>query len=130
MRRAVFDSFHQVSHPGKSASRKLISQSFVWEFLAKDLNLWAQSCLNCQRSKVQSHMKSPVHHIPVPGMRFSHIHVNLVGLPQFNGFSMTSSPSLIVQPNGQKQFLFTQLQQRIVLKFSYACGFFFSEYHQ
>ena len=33
-------------------------------------------------------MKSPVQHIPVPGWRFSHIHVDLVGpLPQSDGFS-------------------------------------------
>ena len=88
MRRAVFNSIHSLSHPGKRASRRLISRSFVWEFLSKDVNLWAQSCLDCQRSKIQSHVKSPVQHIPVPGRRFSHIHVDLVGpLPQSNGFS-------------------------------------------
>ena len=88
MRKAVFSSIHRVSHPGKRASRRLISRSFVWEFLSKDVNLWAQSCLDCQRSKIQTHVKSPVLHIPVPGRRFSHIHVDLVGpLPQSNGFS-------------------------------------------
>ena len=88
MRRLVFNTIHSVSHPGKRASRRLISRSFVWEFLSKDVNLWAQSCLNCQRSKVQSHIKTPVHHIPVPGRRFTHVHVDLVGpLPESNGFS-------------------------------------------
>ena len=88
MRRVVFESIHKVSHPGKRASRRLISQSFVWEYLSRDVNLWAQSCIDCQRSKVQTHVKSPVHHIPVPGRRFSHIHVDLVGpLPQSCGFS-------------------------------------------
>jgi hypothetical protein len=62
--------------------------ALFWEFLSKDVNLWAQSCLDCQRSKIQSHVKSPVQHIPVPGRRFSHIHVDLVGpLPQSDGFS-------------------------------------------
>ena len=88
MRRTVFESIHKVSHPGKRASRRLISRSFVWEYLSRDVNLWAQSCIDCQRSKVQTHVKSPVHHIPVPGRRFSHIHVDLVGpLPQSCGFS-------------------------------------------
>ena len=122
MRRAVFNSVHQVSHPGKRASR-----SFVWEFLSKDVDLWAQSCLDCQRSKVQSHVKSPVHHIPVPGRRFSHIHVDLVGpLPQSNGFSLSS---LIDQQDGWRQFLFTQLLQRIVQEPSYVLGYLCSEYH-
>ena len=65
MRRLVFNTIHSVSHPGKRASRRLISRSFVWEFLSKDANLWAHSCLNCQRSKIQFHIKSPVHYIPV-----------------------------------------------------------------
>ena len=89
-----------------------VSWSFVWEFFAKDVNLWAQSYLSCQRSKIQSHVKSPVHHIPVPGRRFSLFYVDMVGpLPQSNGFS----------------YLFTQLQQRIVLKPSYVRGFLFLE---
>ena len=88
MRKNVFDAIHKISHPGKRSSRRLVSRSFVWEFLSKDVNLWAQSCLDCQRSKIQSHVKSPVQHIPVPGRRFSHIHVDLVGpLPQSDGFS-------------------------------------------
>ena len=41
MRRAVFESIHKVSHPGKRASRKLTSQSFFWEFLSRDVYLWA-----------------------------------------------------------------------------------------
>ena len=87
-RKNVFNAIHKISHPGKRPSRRLVSRSFVWEFLSKDVNLWAQSCLDCQRIKIQSHVKSPVQHIPVPGRRFSHIHVDLVGpLPQSDGFS-------------------------------------------
>ena len=59
MRKNVFNAIHKISHPGKRVSRKLVSRSFVWEFLSKDVNLWAQSCLDCQRSKIQSHVKSP-----------------------------------------------------------------------
>ena len=62
LRRAAFDSVHQVSHPSKCASWRLVSQSFVWEFLAKDINL-------CQQNKAQSHVNFPVHHIQVPGLR-------------------------------------------------------------
>ena len=85
MRKAVFESIHKVSHPVKQASWRLISRSFAWEFLSRDVNLWAQSCISCQWSKVQTQIKTPVHHIPVPGRRFSHIHVDLVG-PQSSGF--------------------------------------------
>ena len=88
MRKPVFEAIHNISHPGKRASRRMISRSFVWEGLSKDVNLWSQSCLSCQRSKIQTHIKSPPQQIIVPGRRFSHIHVDLVGpLPQSNGFS-------------------------------------------
>jgi len=87
MRRLVFSSIHNISHPGVRASRRLISRSFVWEGLSRDVNLWSQSCLDCQRSKIQTHIKSPIQPIPVPGRRFSHLHVDLVGpLPQSSGF--------------------------------------------
>ena len=87
MQKTVFNCIHQISHPGKRASRRLVSRSFVWKFLARDVSLWTQSCLDCHRSKIQTHVKAPVHQIPVPGRRFSHIYVDLVGpLPQSNGF--------------------------------------------
>ena len=88
MRRSVFMSIHNISHPGVLASRRLISRSFVWEGLSKDVNLWSQSSLDCQRSKVQTHVKTPIQPIPVPGQRFFHIHVDLVGtLPQSSGYT-------------------------------------------
>ena len=120
LRRAVFDSFYQVTHPGKRASQRLVSCSFVWQFLAKDVNLWTQSCFNCQPSKVQSHVKSPVYHILVPGQRFMWTWLVFFLSPMG---SPTSSPSLIVQPDGWRQFLFTKQQQKIVLKFFFAHGF-------
>ena len=47
-----------------------VSSKFVWPGLSKDIGLWTRSCLGCQQSKVQSHLKSPVPRIPVPGRRF------------------------------------------------------------
>ncbi len=63
--------------------------------LANDLNrcnctvgLWARSRLQCQRSKVQNHVKSSVPSIPVPSRRFSHVHIDIVGpLPSSLGYS-------------------------------------------
>ena len=59
-RRAVFDSLHSLSHPGIKASQKLITSQFVWPGINKDFRQWAQSCLSCQRSKVQHHNSSPL----------------------------------------------------------------------
>ena len=88
LRREVFDKLHSISHPGIRASRRLISARFVWPGLARDVGLWARSCLRCQQSKVQTHIHSQVPAIPVPSRRFSHVHIDIVGpLPSSQGFS-------------------------------------------
>ena len=88
LRHQLFSSLHELSHPGVRASRRLLSSKLVWPGLAKDVGLWTRSCLRCQQSKIQSHVKSPVPSIAVPGRRFSHVHLDLVGpLPSSQGYS-------------------------------------------
>jgi len=41
--------------------------------------VWVRACLQCQRSKIQTHMKTFVPAIPVPSRRFAHVHINIVG---------------------------------------------------
>ena len=72
-------------------------------------------------------MKSPVCLIQVPEWRFSHIHVNWLSLFLNPMGSPTSSPSLNIQPDGQRQFLFTKLQQKIVLMPFHTCWFLCSD---
>ena len=37
-----FEAIHKMSHSDKFASRRLVSRSFIWEVLSKDVNLWSQ----------------------------------------------------------------------------------------
>ncbi|GFR95254.1 Pol polyprotein [Elysia marginata] len=86
--RHVFEAIHNLAHPGRKATVKLVSQRFVWHGLKKQVNQWAKECLACQQSKIQSHVHSQVVNIPVPAKRFSHLHIDLVGpLPPSEGFS-------------------------------------------
>ncbi|GFS16791.1 Pol polyprotein [Elysia marginata] len=86
--RQVFETIHNLAHPGRKSTVKLIAQNFVWHGLKKQVNKWAQECLACQKSKIHTHVQTPVINIPVPSKRFSHIHTDLVGpLPPFKGFS-------------------------------------------
>ena len=88
LRHQLFLALHGLSHPGVHASRRLLSSKFVWPGLARDVSLRARFCLRCQQSKIQSHVKSPVPRIPVPGRRFSNVHLDLVGLlPSCQGLS-------------------------------------------
>lgn len=85
-RRRVFDAVHSLSHPGVKASVKLVAAKFVWPGLKKDVKLWAASCVPCQRAKVQRHTKAPLGPFLIPGRRFEHVHVDLVGpLPPSRG---------------------------------------------
>uniref|UniRef100_A0A674MZJ6 Gypsy retrotransposon integrase-like protein 1 n=1 Tax=Takifugu rubripes TaxID=31033 RepID=A0A674MZJ6_TAKRU len=78
-RRRVFDSVHNLSHPGRKASQRLVAAKFVWHGLRKDVRDWAAMCVACQRSKVQCHARAPLAPFPVPERRFDHVHVDLVG---------------------------------------------------
>ncbi len=49
---------------------------------------WAKQCVACQSSKIQTHIKAPLEKFGIPGRRFDHIHVDLVGpLPPSDGFT-------------------------------------------
>nr|VZI14111.1 unnamed protein product [Spirometra erinaceieuropaei] len=88
LRRKVFSSLHNLSHPGSRATDKLVSDRFVWPGMHKDLKAWTRACIACQRSKIQRHNKAPIGTFPGPGARFSHVHLDIVGpLPLSNGCS-------------------------------------------
>jgi transposase InsO family protein len=87
-RRAVFDTVHNLSHPGANTTVKLVSTRFVWHGMAKEVRAWVRNCLACQKSKVQQHTCAPLSDFKVPNQRFGHIHVDLVGpLPPSHGYT-------------------------------------------
>lgn len=87
-RRWVFDVVHGLSHPGRKPSQRLVAAKFVWRGLKKDVRNWADSCVDCQRSKVHRHTKAPLAHFPVPERRFDHVNVDFVGpLPSSHDFT-------------------------------------------
>lgn len=79
LRRRVFDTTHGLSHPSGRATKNLISKKFVWPSMRKDIIGWARTCLPCQRSKVSRYNRSIPEHIPVPDVRFGHVHIDIVG---------------------------------------------------
>lgn len=87
-RRRVFDSVYALSHPGVRASVKLVSARFVWPGLRETVKEWPAACIPCQCSKIHRHTQAPLKPFCVPGRRFDHVHVDLVGpLPQSQGFT-------------------------------------------
>jgi len=78
-RRQVFDTLHNLSHPGANATVKLVSQRFVWPGVGTDCRLLTRECTPRQLSKVTRHVKVPLRSFNLPSARFSHVHINLVG---------------------------------------------------
>jgi hypothetical protein len=86
LRRQVFEHLHRTAHPGRRATRRLISSKYLWKGLSTDVTAWAKACLGCQQAKVHRHVQVPPQQ--VPARPFSHIHVDLVGpLPASKGFT-------------------------------------------
>ena len=78
-RKAVFDSVHGLAHAGTRATRRMISNRWVWPGLAKNIGDWCRDCQKCARGKVTRQEHTTVQAIPIPKKKFSHVHVDLVG---------------------------------------------------
>jgi hypothetical protein len=44
LRLQVFQSVHNLSHPGTKATAKLVAQRFMWPGIQKDCRTWARAC--------------------------------------------------------------------------------------
>lgn len=79
LRRHVFNTIHNISHPGIRPTRKKVSTYYFWPRMNSNVNQWARECLACQKQKVHRHTRSPLERIPIPSGRFKHIHIDIVG---------------------------------------------------
>lgn len=85
LRHKIFLTYHNISHPGIRASRKLISQRVFWPQMYADIKLFTKACNGCQKAKSNIHHKHPPVEFP-DATKFSHIHLDLVGpLPPCQG---------------------------------------------
>ncbi|XP_037503479.1 uncharacterized protein LOC119378389 [Rhipicephalus sanguineus] len=86
-RRAVFDSLHELSHPGIRATQRLVTDRFVWPGINADVRRWAKTCRACQAVKVNRHTRTALQAFRPPECRFDHVHLDLVGpLPPSQGY--------------------------------------------
>ncbi len=56
----------------------------MWCGLSSNVTAWARGCLACQRGKIHRHTCLVPQPIPIPQLRFSHLHVDLVGPLQYS----------------------------------------------
>lgn len=87
-RREMFQTLHNLSHPGVKRTTQMLTERVIWPSIKKDCSKWTKECINCQRSKIQRHTKSPIADFPPPSGRFQHIHLDLIGpLPYSEGYT-------------------------------------------
>lgn len=85
LRKQVFDTMHNISHPGVRLSKKLISEHYFWPGMNTNIGTWARACEPCQRSKTYRHNSAPIGTFPSTD-RLDHVHIDIVGpLPESNG---------------------------------------------
>ncbi len=101
-RKNIFEHFHNVAHPGRLASRRIISSRFVWRGLSSEVTAWARGCLVCQRGKIHRHTRLVPLPIPITQRCFSHLHVDLVGPLQYSNNFNLFLLLLIEHPSGWK----------------------------
>ena len=86
-RRVVFQSLHSLTHSGMRATVRLVATHYICPKVKGDVHHSAQSCLSCQRSKVQRHTVTP---LPTSMLdsRFDMIHIDIFGsLTPSRGFT-------------------------------------------
>ncbi|KMQ86374.1 gag-pol polyprotein [Lasius niger] len=87
-RRTIFESLHNLSHPGIRATKKLITERYVWPSITRDVTNWTRNCIECQRSKISRHTHSPIQQFALPSHRFATVHIDIVGpLPPSEGYN-------------------------------------------
>lgn len=86
LRKIAFDVIHNVAHPSKRSTSRTLREKYVWPSIRKDALLWCRQCLSCQKAKIQRHNRLRPNHIDVPDERFSHIHMDIIFLPEIDGY--------------------------------------------
>lgn len=86
-RKLVFETFHNLSHPGTRSTNKLITGKTFWPSMNKNITQWTKQCIPCQRSKVNRHNRATLDSFPTPESRFDHVNIDIVGpLNPSNGY--------------------------------------------
>ena len=79
LRQGIIKFLHNLSHPGRKTTSKLVKQRYFWPRIDSDVKEITKHCQSCQKAKVTKHTKSPVEAISAPSDRFQTIHIDIVG---------------------------------------------------
>lgn len=78
-RHILLEQIHNLAHPSRRATAKLMTDRFVWPGIRSDTTSFVKNCLQCQRAKVGKHTNAPLVRYLPPTQRFEHINIDIVG---------------------------------------------------
>ena len=78
-RPSIFQSLHNIAHPGVKTSLSLIKSRFYWPDMDREIRQLVNQCLQCQQSKVHKHTKSPISNFNLPAERLQAVHIDIIG---------------------------------------------------
>ena len=79
LQKELFESLHQMSHPGIKASIKIVGSRYFWPSLKSDVKKWVEECQECQVVKINRHTHKSPSELPCPSGRFTNVHIDIVG---------------------------------------------------
>lgn len=87
LRKRIIKQLHELAHPGRRVSCKLISDRFVWPGMRRDVDTFVKNCIKCQASKVHRHSHAPIVKYAPTGQRFEHLNIDIIGpMPMSEGY--------------------------------------------
>ena len=85
-RQVIMKMFHQLHHPGQSATLKKVAERYYWPDMGKDVATMVKSCHDCNAVKQHKSIQPYQKHVPVTEHRFKDLQVDVVGpLPVSRG---------------------------------------------
>ena len=64
-----------------TVTQQLITSCFAWQNINSDIQKWARSCIQCQRSIIHHHTITPLSAFATPNNRFEKVHLDIVSPP-------------------------------------------------
>ena len=75
----IMQHYHTLGHLGIKATQRLIQSRFVFKQMNAKVRDFVRSCTNCQRTKIDRHINSPISSVPMPNQRFERVNVDIAG---------------------------------------------------
>lgn len=79
LRATFLQSTHNLSHPGRTSTTRMMTERFIWPGIRKDCTNFAKNCISCQKSKVHRHTRSEFQSYLPTQERFTDINIDIIG---------------------------------------------------